>query len=76
MARLQQLDIRQTHYLGRAKTKIQMYLTATVINLIIAGEPIGVFGNLGYAADRSVATSQISGNHGVRCHRLPTRMLA
>ena len=40
LARLVQLGIRQARYFGHAKTKFQLYLTATVANLtLLAGRP-------------------------------------
>ena len=36
LARLVQLEIRQPRYLCRAKTRFQLYLTATVANLTLA----------------------------------------
>ena len=41
LARLVQLGIRQSRYFGRAKTKFQLYLAATVANLTL------VLGNIG-----------------------------
>ena len=41
LARLAHLGIRQSRYFGRAKTKFQLYLAATVANLTL------VAGNLG-----------------------------
>ena len=39
LARLVQLGIRQARYFGRAKTKFQLYLEATVANLtLVAGQ--------------------------------------
>ena len=35
LARLVQLGIRQSRYFGRAKTKLQLYLAATVANLTL-----------------------------------------
>ena len=41
LARLVQLGIRQSRYFGRAKTKFQLYLAATVANLTLAAAKAG-----------------------------------
>ena len=41
LARRVQLGIRQSHYFGRAKTKFQLYLTATVANLTLVAAKAG-----------------------------------
>ena len=48
--RLVQLGIRQAHYFGRAKTRFQLYLAATVANLTLVAGKAGVTGDLGDAA--------------------------
>ena len=49
LARLVQLGIRQARYFGRAKTKFQLYLAATVANLTLvatkAGRPAATGGD-------------------------------
>ena len=42
LARLVQLGIRQARYFGRAKTKFQLYLAATVANLTLVGAKVGL----------------------------------
>lgn len=42
LARLVQLGIRQSRYFGRAKTKFQLYLAATVANLTLLADKIGL----------------------------------
>ena len=54
LARLVQLGIRQSRYFGRAKTKFQLYLAATVANLTLVAGKIGRPG-------RTVASSSSSG---------------
>ena len=41
LARLVQLGIRQARYFGRAKTKFQVYLAATVANLTLLAQKLG-----------------------------------
>ena len=47
LARLVQLGIRQSRYFGRAKTKFQLYLAATVANLTLAAAKAGLTANTG-----------------------------
>ena len=47
LARLVQLGIRQARYFGRAKTKFQLYLAATVANLTLVAGKIGLPGSTG-----------------------------
>ena len=42
LARLVQLGIRQSRYFGRAKTRFQLYLAATVANLTLAASKAGL----------------------------------
>ena len=42
LARLVQLGIRQSRYFGRAKTKFQLYLAATVANLTLLAAKVGL----------------------------------
>ena len=42
LARLVQLGIRQSRYFGRAKTKFQLYLAATVANLTLVAAKAGL----------------------------------
>ena len=50
LARLVQLGIRQARYFGRAKTKFQLYLAATVANLTLVLGKIGLLGSTGGGA--------------------------
>ena len=50
LARLVQLGIRQSRYFGRAKTKFQLYLAATVANLTLVLGNIGLSGSAGGGA--------------------------
>ena len=45
LARLVQLGIRQARYFGRAKTKFQLYLAATVANLTLLAHKFGLTGD-------------------------------
>ena len=47
LARLVQLGIRQSRYFGRAKTKFQLYLAATVANLTLVAAKAGLPANTG-----------------------------
>ena len=76
LARLEQLGIRQARYFGRVKTKFQLYPAATVANLTLLANQIGVVGNPGDNPDGVVTTAPIGGNLGVDHHFLPTWMLA
>ena len=44
MARLVHLGIRQSRYVGRVKTKFQLYLAATVANLTLVSRKLGQSG--------------------------------
>ena len=58
LARLVQLGIRQARYFGRAKTRFQLYLAATVTNLTLVAAKAGLTGDIGNAAsgDRAAST--------------------
>ena len=47
LARLVQLGIRQSPYFGRAKTRFQLYLAATVANLTLVAAKAGLTGETG-----------------------------
>ena len=49
LARLVQLGIRQARYFGRAKTRFQLYLAATVANLTLVAGKAGISGETGAA---------------------------
>ena len=46
LARLVQLEIRQARYFGRARTKFQLYLEATVANLTLLADKVGLTPNI------------------------------
>ena len=50
LARLVQLGIRQARYFGKVKTKLQLYLAATVANLTLVAGKIGLSGSTGGGA--------------------------
>ena len=50
LARLVQLGIRQSRYFGRAKTRFQLYLAATVANLTLVAAKAGLTGETGGAS--------------------------
>ena len=50
LARLVQLGIRQARYFGRAKTRFQLYLAATVANLTLVAGKAGIAGESGAAS--------------------------
>ena len=76
LARLEQLGIRQARYFGQVKTKVQLYLAATVANLTLLANHTGVFGDSGGDPDSIVTTALIGVNRGVDRHLPPTWMLA
>ena len=47
LARLVQLGMRQSHYIGRVKTRFQLYLAATVANLTLVAGKLGRSGRAG-----------------------------
>ena len=60
LARLVQLGIRQSRYFGRAKTKFQLYLAATVANLTLVLGNIGLSGSTdGGAAGHRVVRNDV-----------------
>ena len=60
-ARLVQLGIRQARYIGRIKTKFQLYLAATVANLTLLAGKQGLSGPTGSDASGSVCDSSFVG---------------
>ena len=72
LARLTQLGMRQARCFGRAKTKCQLYLAATVANLTLVASPSGLHDRLqDDAGDAPVAATGDA--HGVAQHpRLPS----
>ena len=59
LARLVQLGIRQSHYFGRAKTRFQLYLAATVANLTLVAGKAGLTGGPG--SGPSAGSAQVAG---------------
>ncbi len=60
LARLVQLGIRQARYFGRVKTKFQLYLAATVVNLTLVAGKIGLLGSTdGGAAGHRVVRNDV-----------------
>ena len=61
LARLVQLGIRQARYFGRAKTKFQLYLAATVANLTLVAAKAGLTGDISGTAIGDRAASAETG---------------
>ena len=59
LARLVQLGIRQSRYFGRAKTRFQLYLAATVANLTLVAAKAGLTGEPG--SGPSAGSAQVAG---------------
>ena len=59
LARLVQLGIRQSRYFGRARTKFQLYLVATVANLTLVLGKIGLSGSTGGGAGHRVVRNDV-----------------
>ena len=59
LARLVQLGIRQSRYFGRARTKFQLYLAATVANLTLVLGKIGLSGSTGGGAGHRVVRNDV-----------------
>ena len=59
LARLVQLGIRQSRYFGRAKTRFQLYLAATVANLTLVAAKAGLPEDTGSAS--KVGSAQVAG---------------
>ena len=63
LARLVQLGIRQSRYFGRAKTRFQLYLAATVANLTLVAVKAGLTGETGSgppSADRALVAGMVA----------------
>ena len=60
LARLVQLGIREARYCGRAKTKCQLYMAATVANLTLLADKMGLTGNPD--AELSAGTAVVRAN--------------
>ena len=68
LARLVQLGIRQARYFGRAKTKFQMYMAATIANLTLLASKTG----LTSCPDPQLSVFTVFANDGV-CPRANCR---
>ena len=64
LARLVQLGIRQSRYFGRAKTKFQLYLAATVANLTLTAGKLGLGVVNGSVPSASCATQADNASYG------------
>ena len=64
LARLVQLGIRQSRYFGRAKTRFQLYLAATVANLTLVAAKAGTTGETGPGIGGGVAQASGEGPVG------------
>ena len=72
LARLVQLGIRQSRYFGRAKTKFQLYLAATVANLTLVAAKVGLQANTG--GDTSVGSAFHAGTIRSALEIVPARL--
>ena len=72
LARLVQLGIRQSRYFGRAKTKFQLYLAATVANLTLMAATAGLPANTG--CDSSVGSALRAGTIRSALDFVPARL--
>ena len=62
LARLVQLGIRQARYFGRARTRFQLYLAATVANLTLVAGKDGLTGDVSAAANGNHAACADTGS--------------
>lgn len=75
IARLIQLGMRQARYFGRAKTRLQLFLAATVANLtLLAGRGVAPAGGDGSAGARRVLEAFTTTTNALRS--LPRRVVA
>ena len=65
LARLVQLGIRQARYFGRAKTRFQLYLAATVANLTLVAGKAGLAGDISGVAIGDHAACADTGSDAV-----------
>ena len=72
LARLVQLGIRQSRYFGRAKTKFQLYLAATVANLTLVATKAGLPADTG--GDSSVGSALRAGTIHAALEIVPARL--
>ena len=72
LARLVQLGIRQARYFGRAKTKFQLYLAATVANLTLVATKAGLSADTG--GDSSAGSALRAGTIRSALDFVPARL--
>ena len=72
LARLVQLGIRQSRYFGRAKTKFQLYLAATVANLTLVAAKAGL--PAGPGCGSSVGSASCTGTIRSALEIVPARL--
>ena len=72
LARLVQLGIRQSRYFGRAKTRFQLYLAATVANLTLVAGKAGLPADTG--GDSSVGSALRTGTIRSTVDFVPARL--
>ena len=72
LARLVQLGIRQSRYFGRAKTKFQLYLAATVANLTLVAAKAGL--PAGPGGDSSAGSASCTGTIRSALEIVPARL--
>ena len=72
LARLVQLGIRQSRYFGRAKTRFQLYLAATVANLTLVAGKLGRSANTG--GDTSIGSALHAGTIRSALEIVPARL--
>ena len=73
LARLVQLGIRQSRYFGRAKTRFQLYLAATVANLTLVAAKAGLPADTGGAS--KVGSALRAGTIHSTVDFIPARLL-
>ena len=71
IARLRQLGVRTSRYVGRAKTEFQLLLAATVANLTLVAGALGADGSLFAALRRALAAWMVLS--GSRAPKMPAR---
>ena len=76
LARLTQLGMRQARYFGRAQTKCQLYLAATVANLTLVVGHMGLTGDPSDDHPGTAPVAEIGGDNGVNRHPHRTCILA
>ena len=75
LARLVQLGIRQSRYFGRARTKFQLYLAATVANLTLVAGKLGPSRQIGGPTGCRALPVIVDGNVATRFSPVRPRLL-